>query len=114
MQIQCSSNDEFIVGQNVECSCTSYLDPIFIEWYQGNTSLQQSFVNTVIITIPVTTDNEGSVFTCLMTSFWGTYQKMLILNTTGMLYHRTSNSCGRYSNCCHSICYIMVYSEIFM
>ena len=86
MQIQCSS-DEFIVGQYVRCSCTGYLDPISIEWYQGNTSLEQSFVNTSSITIPVTTDNEGAVYTCLMTSFWSTHQEMFILNTTGMSYH---------------------------
>ena len=83
MQIQCSSN-EFIVGQYVRCSCTGYLDPISIEWYQGNTSLQQSFVNTSSIIIPVTTDSEGSVYTCLVTSFGGTHQEMFTLNTTGM------------------------------
>ena len=84
LQIQCSSS-EFIVGESVECSCSSDLDPISIEWYQGNTSLQQRSDNTgTNITIPVTTDSEGSVYTCLVESSCGTQQKTVTLNTTGV------------------------------
>ena len=84
LQIQCNSS-EFIVGESVECSCSSDLDPISIEWYQGNTSVQQrSYSTRTIITIPVTTDDEGLVYTCLATSSCGTQQKMMTLNTTGV------------------------------
>ena len=83
LQIQCSS--EFIVGQSVTCNCTSDLDPLFMEWYfQGNGSVLQR--SRTSITIPVTTDDEGSVYTCRATSSCGTQQKIMILNTTGMLY----------------------------
>ena len=89
LQIQCHSS-EFIVGENVVCSCSSDLDPISIEWYHGNTSLQQrSYYRRTIITIPVTTDGEGSVHTCLVTSSYGTQEKTLTVNTTGMII----NSC---------------------
>ena len=86
--MQCSSN-EFIVGQSVRCYCTSDLDPLFMEWYfqENNGSVLQRSDNTrTSITIPVTTDSEGSVYTCLATSSCGTQQKMVTLNTTGMLW----------------------------
>ena len=87
-QIQCSSN-EFIIGERVVCSCSSHLDPMLIEWYQESTRLSQWYYSTeASITIPVTTDDEGSVYTCLVTSSCGTQQKMVTLNTKGMLYHR--------------------------
>ena len=87
-QIQCSSS-EFIIGERVACSCSSHLDPMLIEWYQGSTRLSQWYYSTEArITIPVTTDDEGSVYTCLVTSSCGTQQKMVTLNTKGMLYHR--------------------------
>ena len=85
LQIQCSSS-EFIVGENVECSCSSDLDPISIEWYQRNTSVQQSSDSTrTNITIPVTADTKGLVYRCLMTSSCGTQQKMMMLNAKGVL-----------------------------
>ena len=84
LQIQCNSS-EFIVGEIAECSCSSDLDPISIVWYQGNGSVLQRSDNTrANITIPVTTDGEGSVYTCLTTSSCGTQQKMMTVNTTGV------------------------------
>ena len=88
LQIQCSSS-EFIIGERVVCSCSSHMNSILIEWYQGNTRLSQWYYSTeAIITIPVTTNDEGSVYTCLVISFCDTQQKMMTLNTKGMLYHR--------------------------
>ena len=85
LQIQCDSS-EFIVGESVECNCSSDLDPISIEWYQGSTVIQQIFDNTsASITIPVTTDSEGSVYTCLATSSCGTQEKTVTVNTIGMI-----------------------------
>ena len=43
LQIQCSSS-EFIICESVECSCSSDLDPISIEWYQGNTVFNRGLI----------------------------------------------------------------------
>ena len=81
----CSSS-EFIIGNRVECVCSSRLDPILIEWYLGSTSIRQSYYSTSSsITIPVTMDNVGSVYTCQVTTNCGMQKEMVIVNTTGVL-----------------------------
>ena len=83
--MQCHSS-KFMVGECVECNCSSDLDPISIEWYQGSTGIQQMSDNTsASITIPVTTDDEGSIYTCLVTSSCGTQKKTLTINTKGKI-----------------------------
>ena len=74
LQIYCNSS-EFIVGKSVNCSCSSDLDSISIQWFSGSNIYPTQYQDddTSNITIPITTAVR-QVYRCSVTSPCGTQQ----------------------------------------
>ena len=85
MQFECSQS-EFVVGETVNCSCSSNLGKSPNKWYKGNSNIP---LNTDIsedgaqLTITVTTDIEGEIYTCsVFTSCWE-WKDTITVSVTG-------------------------------
>ena len=75
-----------IVGSTLRCSCSSDIPYTSIGWYHGNSTRHISS-NSRTLTIPVTTDDQGGVYTCSMSTRCGsgTQSKVVTITTEGRL-----------------------------
>ena len=86
MQFECSQN-EFVVGETVNCSCSSNKKSSSNKWYRGNSSIP---LNTGIsedgaqLTIPVTTDIEGDMYTCSVSISCWEWKDTITVSVTGI------------------------------
>ena len=93
IQITCNST-RFIVGQPVNCVCSSDLEPTLIEWSKGNQSSSSCLQKVVryrshtgsssLVVIPHTDDHE-EVFKCVTTTPYGTQNTSILVQVEGMI-----------------------------
>ncbi len=86
LQFECSSFD-FAVGETVMCSCYSDIkSSSSLQWYSGESSNlnQTELEDAENLTIAVTTDDEGLVYTCSLSSDCGIQEKSITINATGI------------------------------
>ena len=83
MQFECSQN-EFVVGETVNCSCSSNKESSSNKWYRGNSSIPLISEDGAQLTIPVTTDIEGEIYTCsVFISCWE-WKDTITVSVTGI------------------------------
>ena len=77
LQIECDRS-EFVVSETVNCSCSSEIEHSTVKWREQDAPS----ADNVFLTIPVTTDSQGEVFTCLMNSSCVAQEKTLTVDVT--------------------------------
>ena len=92
IQINCNTT-RFIVGQTVNCICSSDLEPTLIEWYKGNQSsspcLQSAIRNrrshsgSSSLIITPTTDDHREIFKCKTTTPYGSQYTSIQMQIEG-------------------------------
>lgn len=85
------------VGSFITFSCSSDLDPVRIEWYRNNTLLSQRYTTSGSVTLgPISTDDEGAVFTCSAIGNYGSQERnktLQVQGKLGILLRYTDNAC---------------------
>ena len=72
------------VGSLITFSCSSDLDPVRIEWYRNNTFLSRRYATSGSVTLgPISTDDEGAVFTCSAVGYYGSQERNKTLQVQG-------------------------------
>ena len=76
-------------GNSATLSCTSDLDVIATEWLDGMGTLLLSGTSAVLdlVVDPVTSDLQGQLFTCRVTSPYGTQQQTVSVTVSGRYYY---------------------------
>ena len=84
LEIVCSGNG-FVVGETLVCSCTSDIgtDPVWYITANDEITYTESSGNSSSLTIMVTTDNYGDVYTCTMSSGCGDQERNITVDATG-------------------------------
>lgn len=91
----CTGSGEFIVGEVVTCSCTSDIGADTVQWYREDAAVESdgsgegaityssasSRLNS--LTIPVTTDNQGEIYTCAISGACGKHERNVTVHATG-------------------------------
>ena len=75
-----------MVGQTVTCSCSSDITSSSMNWYSSSSLLPLHSGTSSVrsLTIPVTTDIEGEVYTCSMSNSCGDQEKFITVSIIGM------------------------------
>ena len=76
------------------CSCSSDITSSSMNWYSSSSllPLHNGTSSVTSLTIPVTTDIEGEVYTCSMSNSCGDQEKVITVSTTGMCICVCNNS----------------------
>ena len=84
------------VGSSVMFSCSSDLDPVRIEWHRDNSLLSQRYVTSGSVTLgPISTDDEGAVYTCSAVGHHGSQERNKTLHVKGTISSMHYN-CAMY------------------
>ena len=100
--LQTSCSRGFTVGSTATCTCSSDIQSSSLRWYRGGSPVNYGSS----LTIAVSTDNEGEVYTCSMSSHCGSQRKSITVATTGMskLFLRLTADLSLYLSFCLSVC----------
>ena len=73
------------VGQSASFNCESDLNPTSITWYKedGTVVTSTNGSSNQMLLNPVSTDDEGRVFTCEANSQYGSQERSISLSTFG-------------------------------
>ena len=90
------TNSLFIVGETVNCTCSSDLEPTSISWYKGDqvspfcsqtihrSNLSGSISGSSTAMIRVGTEDHGRVYRCVSNTPFGSQEKSFEVQVEGM------------------------------
>ena len=72
------------VGSEITFNCSSDLHPVRVEWYRDSALLSQTNKTSGNVTIDiVSTDDEGTIYTCNAVGHRGSQERNITLNVQG-------------------------------
>ena len=81
-----AQSNNLIVGRSATFSCSSDLAPTRIRWYRGRSLVSSTYGAQGTVTHSrISTDDEGEVYTCKITSSYGSQERNVTLHVIGII-----------------------------